>query len=295
MTLDTAQLAALAAVVQAGSFERAAADLHITPSAVSQRIARLEDRLGQVLVVRGAPVRPTGVGRRLVAHAERVAALEQDTLGALGLAGPATTRLSIAVNADSLASWFAPVLAEPLSQHLDVTLDNEDHSIDWLRRGDVSAAIGAAGDPITGCACEPLGTLRYRAVATPAFIARWLGADITPAAMARAPALAFNTADRLQARWLAARLGPIEPAVGHRLPSAEAFVAATLAGSAWSLNPEPLIAAALADGRLVELIPDTPLDIALYWHYPRRLGPLLAPLTAAVHHAASTRLRAPAG
>ena len=53
--LDYAALAALAAVIREGSFERAASALHVTPSAVSQRIRSLEERVGCALVVREQP------------------------------------------------------------------------------------------------------------------------------------------------------------------------------------------------------------------------------------------------
>ena len=74
--LDYLGLAALAAVVREGSFERAARKLHVTPSAVSQRIKQLEERTGQVLVQRGTPCTGTEAGRRLCLHLEQVALLE---------------------------------------------------------------------------------------------------------------------------------------------------------------------------------------------------------------------------
>ncbi|HET7314309.1 ArgP/LysG family DNA-binding transcriptional regulator [Salinisphaera sp.] len=295
MTLDSAQLAALAAVVQHGSFERAARTLHVTPSAISQRIARLEDRLGLVLVTRGAPCRATPAGDRLARHAEAVALAEHDTLAALGVADSedALPVVRVAVNADSLATWFVDALAGLESMRVDVVVDNEEHSIGWLRRGEVMAAVAVDGETVGGCDRRSLGRLRYRATASPQFVARYFPDGVTPQALAAAPALSFNAADRLQARWAGRYVGPVEPGSGHCLPSANAFVDAAEAGIGWGLNPAPLIAQALAERRLVELLPDTPFDVPLAWHYVRRLDAVLGPLTEAVATAAGRHLVAP--
>ena len=143
--LDYASLSALAHVVREGSFERAARALNVTPSAVSQRIRLLEERVGCALVVRGTPCVPTDTGRRLCQHVDRVRLLEQDlheTLPALAPEGPARATLPVAVNADSLATWFAPALASfaaesPVLMH--VAVDDEGHTAQWLRNGAVLA------------------------------------------------------------------------------------------------------------------------------------------------------------
>src|SRR6185295_8424697 len=120
LQLDHDHLSALAAVLREGSFDRAARALHVTPSAVSQRIKQLEEQAGQVLVVRASPCRPTAAGEALYRHAQQVALLEADLAGVLaprpgGGAGPAT--LAVAVNADSLATWFVAVAARCLHAH----------------------------------------------------------------------------------------------------------------------------------------------------------------------------------
>ena len=107
--LDYSSLAAVATVVQEGSFERAARVLNVTPSAISQRIKLLEERLGTVLVARGQPCTATDTGRLLCRHIEQVAMLEQDLRGALpNLSQPASpgerVTLRVAVNADSLGT-----------------------------------------------------------------------------------------------------------------------------------------------------------------------------------------------
>lgn len=292
MKLDSAQLTAFMAVLQHGSFERAARALYVTPSAVSQRITRLEDQLGLVLIARGTPCTATPQGERLARHAEAMALAERDVLGGLGVLAPnnALPVVRIAVNADSLATWFVEALAELRLMRVDVVIDNEDHSADWLRRGEVMAAVAAETGPVAGCDRRALGSLRYRATAAPAFIARHFVAGVTADALRAAPALSFNTFDRLQARWAARYIADVEPAIGHRLPSTQAFVEASLAGVGWALNPEALVADALAQTRLNELVPNTPFDIPLVWHYVRRLDRVLQPLTDAVTRAAQRHL-----
>lgn len=285
--LDPAQLAALAAVHRRGSFELAAAELHVTPSAVSQRIKSLEEQIGTLLVRRGAPCQATETGLRLVRHHDEVTLLERTLARDLGLsAGPATLR--IAVNADSLATWVIPALAATEGLLFDLVIDDQDVSQDWLRRGEVVAAITAHPGPLQGCDTVPLGALRYRATAAPAYLKRWFPLGVTAQAMGEAPTLTFSDKDRLQTGWAAARVKglsrPLLPT--HRMASSQAFVDACLAGLGWGMNPEPLVAAHLASGALIELIPETPLDVALYWQFTRLASPALGPLTEAIRRAA---------
>jgi LysR family transcriptional regulator (chromosome initiation inhibitor) len=290
--LDLAQLAALAAVHRRGSFDLAAADLNITPSAVSQRIKALEERTGSLLIRRGSPCSATATGLRLIRHHDEVALLESTLAAELpGLApGPATLR--IAVNADSLATWVIPALAATEGILFDLVIDDQDASQDWLRRGEVVAAITSHPGPLQGCDTVALGALRYLATAAPAFIARWFPDGVTPSALARAPALTFSDKDRLQDRWVAREVGtcqrPAFPA--HRLASSQGFVEACRAGLGWAMNPEPLVRADLRSGTLAELIHDTPLDVALYWQFTRLAAPALRPLTAAICKAAAGTL-----
>jgi LysR family transcriptional regulator (chromosome initiation inhibitor) len=284
--LDPAQLAALAAVHRRGSFDLAAAELHVTPSAISQRIKALEEASGTLLIRRGQPCRATEPGLRLIRHHDEVSLLERALAADLpGLApGPATLR--IAVNADSLATWIIPALAATEGLLFDLVIDDQDVSQDWLRRGEVVAAITAHPGPLQGCDTVSLGALRYRATAAPGYIARWFPDGVTARALARAPALTFSENDRLQDRW-AARIAPARTArPTHRMASSQAFVEACLAGLAWGMNPERLVAPHLASGALAELVADSPLDVALHWQFTRLAAQTLAPLTAALRRAA---------
>ncbi len=284
--LDYPLLAALAAVIRTGSFERAARQLHVTPSAVSQRVKLLEERLGTVLVVRGQPCTGTAAGQRLCQHVERVALLESELRGALpGLSpadGPLTLR--IAVNADSLATWFVAAMAELPGCLFDLVLDDQDHSAEWLRKGEVLAAVTASPTPVPGCNSHPLGALRYRATASPDYMRRHFANGVTAEALANAPCLTFNRKDQLQAQWLRMVLNDRDPAQAptpptHWLPSTHAFVDGALAGLGWGMNPDPLVADHLAAGRLVELVPGQPLDVPLYWQQSRIAGTALAELS----------------
>lgn len=287
--IDSAQLAAFSAVIQHGSFERAAQVLHVTPSAISQRIARLEDRLGLVLITRGVPCRATAVGQRLARHAEAVALAEREALEQLGVVEDEAVlpTVRVAVNADSLATWFVDALSNLDTMRVDAILDDEAYSAGWLQRGEVMAAVAGETRALPGCRQRPLGKLRYRATAAPCFVARYFQQGVTSATLSTAPALSFNAVDRLQARWAEHYVAPVEPGPGHRLPSANAFVEASLAGAGWGLNPECLVAESLAGGELVELLPDTPLDVPLAWHTVRRQEAVLTPLTDAVLAAAA--------
>lgn len=289
--LDPAQIAALAAVHRRGSFELAAADLHVTPSAISQRIKALEETAGALLIRRGQPCQATETGLRLVRHHDEMALLERTLAEDLGLSrGPSTLR--IAVNADSLATWVIPALAATEGFLFDLVIDDQDVSQDWLRRGEVVAAITAHPGPLQGCDTLSLGSLRYRATASPAYLTRWFPEGVTASAMGAAPTLTFSGQDRLQTRWAAARVPglkrPLLPT--HRMASSQAFVDACLAGLGWGMNPEPLVAPHLTSGTLVELMPDTPLDVALHWQFTRLAAPALAPVTQAIRESARVSL-----
>ena len=294
--LDYAALSALAAVAREGSFERAARALHVTPSAISQRIRLLEEKVGCALIVRGQPCVPTGAGRRLCQHVDRVQLLEQDLQGiapALATDGITRVTLPIAVNADSLATWLAPALAAFAADNpvlMDIAVDDQDHTGEWLRSGAVLAAVTASARPAAGCNCQPLGSIRYLAAASPAFVARYFGGGVGAAALAKAPSLVFNSKDELQSRW-ARRLCRRDVALPrHSLPSPQAFVTAALAGMGWGMQPQALIAGHLEDGSLVELAPGSALDVALHWQTARAASSVLDGLGRAVVAAAGKAL-----
>lgn len=287
--LDPHQLAALAAIQRRGSFELAAAELNVSPSAISQRLKVLEERVGTLLVRRGQPCQATKAGLRLIRHHDELVLLEQALAADLPTVSAGPALLRIAVNADSLATWVIPALARVDDFLYDIVIADQDISQDLLRRGEVSAAITSHPGPLQGCDTLPLGQLRYLATASPAFMARWFADGVTPAALSRAPALIFSQDDRLQDIWVNRATGGQVSAGGfpaHRLASSHGFVAACKAGLGWGLNPEPLVAPALRTGEICTLLPDAPLDVALYWQFARLTAPSTAGLTAAILAAA---------
>ncbi|WP_066705878.1 LysR family transcriptional regulator ArgP [Celeribacter ethanolicus] len=286
---DYPALSALAAVLRHGSFDAAAHALSVTPSAISQRIKALEERMGTPLVLRGTPAQGTETGRRLARHMDEIGILEEQLAHDLGQNDGPALRVPLAVNADSLATWFPPAMANLPEMLFQLTLDDQDHSADWLKRGEVMAAVSARDTAVPGCDLHPLGALRYLAVATPAFVARHFPEGITSEALSKAPSLVFNGKDRLQDNWVSSQTGRRIALPAHRIPSTQGFVDAALAGIGWGLNPEVLLRPHLEAGRLVSLSPAS-TDIALYWHVSRLAAPILAPLTAAVRQAARTAL-----
>jgi len=306
MMLGAGALAALAAVIREGSFERAARVLHVTPSAVSQRIKQLEEQVGAILVVRASPCVATPVGEMVYRHARQVELLETDLLATLapraspgkgGTGSPAPPmRLAIAVNADSLATWLMPALAAFAAQHdarVDVVLDDQDHTTQRLRSGRVLGAVTSQHRPVQGCRVHPLGVMRYLATASPRFARRWLPEGPTPAALAAAPTLAYDRRDRLCERFLGEQLdapdAELEP---HYLPSPQAYVDACRRGLGWGMNPELLMSRSARRGRLVDLAPGCFIDVPLYWQQWSLSSPSVDALVAALGEHARAELRA---
>lgn len=288
MKIDYDALAALAAVLRHGSFDGAASELGLTQPAVSLRIKSLEDKVGTVLIQRARPCTATEAGARLLRHAEEVGLLEKALAEDLGQAagGPARP-LRLAVNADSLATWILPALAETEGFLFELTVDDQDHSADWLKRGEVAAAITARAAPIPGCDCIALGALPYAATCAPAFAARWFPDGVTAEALSRAPCLTFNRKDRLQAQWAEAATGHRLALPTHFLPTPQGFITAAKLGIGWGMNPVALVKEDLAAGRLVELRPGQRLATPLYWQVSRQAAPALAPLTRALKRQAA--------
>ena len=295
--LDYPLLEALAAVVREGSFERAARVLHVTPSAVSQRVKLLEERLGQVLVVRAQPCRPTATGAVLCGHAEQVALLEHALRARLpevgAPPGPRPT-LRLAANADSVATWLVRALAAFASRHavlFDLVVDDETHTAELLRAGSVLGAVTSQAEPVQGCRSTRLGTLRYLATCSPDFHRRHFAAGVTAAALADAPCLRFDTKDALQRTFLRKLTrAHLEPPT-HWVPSPHGFVHACREGLGWGMNPEPLIREELRAGSLVELAPRRHLDVVLYWQQVRLASPLVEELSRALLATARDFLR----
>lgn len=289
------QLDTLLALIEAGSFEGAASRLHVTPSAVSQRVKAMEQASGRVLVRRTSPVALTEAGDVLLRYARQVDLLEADTLRTLRVdSEPGRPfRVSLAVNADSLATWFLDALAglgESLGVVFDLHREDQEHTTALLRAGTVIAAVTSTRDAVQGCVTEPLGVMRYRAVATPAFRERWMPEATGGARLADAPVVTFDRNDDLQEAFLRKYSGR-SGLVAHYVPTSADFARAIIREFGWGLLPEQQCLAPLAEGVLVELAPGNHVDVPLYWQRWNLESPLLEAVSTAVRDEAASALR----
>lgn len=288
--LDLAQLRALAATASAGSLDGAARALGVTPSAISQRLKALEKATGRVLLVRSKPVRVTPSGEAVLRLARQVEVLAADTVRELGSGdGAAPVVLPIAVNADSMATWVLPALAPLAGDHcFDLHREDQERTSALLRQGAVMAAVTADAAPVPGCTVTRLGGMRYRPMATAAFVQRWLPDGPTVAALGRAPVVVFDRADDLQHRYLRRRRVTGRPPQ-HHVPASWDYVEAVRLGLGWGMVPD----AQRPEGELVELDPHGAIDVVLYWQQWRLRSPALDRVAEAVLAAARTALDQP--
>ena len=305
--LDYKLIEALAAVVEQGGFDKAARALHLTQSAVSQRVRLLEDRMGQVLVVRANPPAPTEAGRRVLSHYRQVRRLEEDLGEAVSPgydpdADPAGTDaervavLPLGVNADSVATWLPDALQELAVDGrvlLDVRVDDQDQTHTLLRDGEVLGCVSAREEPMQGCRAEYLGRMDYRLCGSPAYAARWCPDGLDARLAGRVPLLIFNRKDELH-RKLFLRAFGAEPDSLRALyyPTAEGFPDAALRGWGAAMLPEQQSAPLLAARRLVDLLPGHRATVRLYWHRWNLRSPLLDRLTGALLAGAREALEA---
>lgn len=285
---DRDQLETFASVVAHQSFERAATAMNLTRGAVSQRIRALEESMAAVLLVRERPVLPTAAGEVLLRHVQALRLLEEATLQRLAPAQTAgrPVPLSVAVSADSLATWFGGALTALLAHPriaLELVIDDQDHTFGRLTRGEVVGCVSTAARPMTGFSAEPLGRMAYRCVAHPAFARRHFGGGLVPAALLSAPALMFDRRDTLQADFFRQLLGFVpELPVCHYVPSPQALLALIAQGFGFGLVPAMQAAPLLQAGTLVDLAPGRGIGVPLYWHRWQAEPELAAQVTALV-------------
>lgn len=292
------QLAAFAAVIEEGSFDAAARRLSVTPSAISQRIKALEDRLGHVLIARQSPCRPTPSGEKLLRRVRPMQVLEAEALADFqpDAAGSTQARtIVIAVNDDSLQTWVLAALAELHRTSgclFDVRVDDQDHTLTLLRDGTVLGAITSESRPVQGCNAVALGAMRYHAIASPGFVARYFPKALDAASLAQAPMIVFNRKDELQ--WRFARSvtrARLRPPI-HYLPTSTGFIEAAARGLGWCLAPEALVAPALRARNIVMLDPARPVDLPLYWQYAAVRSSTLQRVSQVIRRVATRSLHA---
>ncbi len=290
MSVSPEQLAALVAVVDEGTFEAAARSLHVTPSAVSQRIRALEVEVGRVVVVRSVPCRPTAAGESVLRMARQHRLLETELAAELQIGTGGPVELAVAVNADSAGSWFTGVMAA-CADWPEVTLrlhvHDQQRSAEMLRAGTVLGAVTADPTAVQGCSTTPLLTMRYTAAATRGLVDRHRrGRSIDLTTM---PLVRFSTHDDLQQHVLDRRGVTVRPPT-HVVPDSAGFEAAVRVGLGWGvLLPDQL--RRLHDDDVVPLGRDDHVDVPLYWQRWRLPSSHLDRLTALVTDAARAASR----
>ncbi|KQQ33679.1 chromosome initiation inhibitor IciA [Duganella sp. Leaf126] len=266
--IDYRGLAALDAVVDHGSFDKAAVALSITQSAVSQRLRMLETQAGELLLMRSQPPQATEAGQRLIAHYRQVRLLESALDGAERY-GAGRPELAIAVNADSAATWLQEAVTPLMAGGdcmLHIAMDDQDHTLALLREGRVFGCVTSDTAHVAGTTATPLGRMRYHCLASQDFAARWFAGGLTADAIATAPALDFNRKDALLSRFIARTTGYQGRYRHHSYASSEGFVRFLEAGFAYGMAPHLQCAAQLAAGTLVDLAPGQVLDVPLTWY-----------------------------
>jgi len=296
MDLDLAQLRALDATVRGGTLEAAARALHVTPSAISQRLRALEVATGRILLVRTKPVRVTESGQAVLRLARQVDLLTADVARELG-DGPSPVlvpTLPIAVNADSMATWVLPALA-PLAGDIcfDLHREDQEHTSALLRAGTVMAAVTADAEPVPGCTSTRLGGMRYRPMASSGFARHWFPAGPTPEALAQAPVVVFDRKDDLQHRYLLTQAGSDVAPPMHYVPASADYVAAITLGLGWGMVPDQQAPGGAAE--LVDLDPAAAVDVVLHWQQWRLRSATLDRVREAVLEAAGRELDQPGG
>jgi LysR family transcriptional regulator (chromosome initiation inhibitor) len=300
-TFDPDALECLAAIVEEGGFERAAQRLSITQSAVSQRLRALEAQVGTVLIVRSRPLKPTSAGQLLLKHTKMLRLLRADLERDLKELAPSSLRgareeerISIAINADSIATWALPALTELARQGLpmEVITDDQDFTHEWLREGQVLGCITTLKQALRGCKVVRLGAMDYVAVAAPAFAQERLVSGLLTAHNFRdIPFVAFNRKDDMQSEFVSKAFGLKQVTLNQLfVPSSEGQVRAVLAGWGVSVLPRLLADPLIAQGLLVNIGPAWSLPIQLYWHCWNLESEVLDALSAALTQAVAKTL-----
>ena len=310
-TFDPDALECLAAIVEEGGFERAAQRLSITQSAVSQRLRALESQVGTVLIVRSRPLKPTSAGQLLLKHTKMLRLLRADLERDLKELAPSSLggareeeRISIAINADSIATWALPALTELAQQGLPMEIIHDDQNCthEWLREGQVLGCVTTVRQALRGCRVEPLGAMQYIAVATPEFARLRLAAP--PDAMGQTsaakltqhnfrdvPFIAFNRKDEIPGEFVGKAFGLKRVTLNQLfVPSSQGMVGAVLAGWGVSVVPRLMVDALIEQGQLVNVAPAYTLPIQLYWHCWNLASDVLDALSAALRQSAATSL-----
>jgi LysR family transcriptional regulator (chromosome initiation inhibitor) len=265
-TVAPEQALTLLAIVTEGTFDAAAQRLRLTPSAVSQRVRALEVAIGRPVLRRVRPVELSPAGEAVVRFARQLELLSAELADQLEPSGDGTTpRITLVVNGDSLNTWALPGLVKAGEDvRLTILREDQDYSLDLLRRGAAHGAVTGTATPVPGCTTRALGVMRYRPVCTPAFAARWFADGVSSRSLSTAPVVVYDDKDDLQDRYLRRRHRTASPPPRHYVPATHEFGQAIQLGLGWGMLPD-LQLAQLPSGTLQPLLPSAHLDVPLYW------------------------------
>ncbi len=269
--LDYKLIEALALVAQDGGFDKASNTLHITQSAVSQRVKLLEEQMGQILLARTTPPRLTSAGRNLLKHYLKVKRLEDDLFGEMNEhVDKGYKSIAVALNADSLATWFLDAIQPFVLKEgilLDIRVDDQEQTHQLLKNGEVVGCISTKDKPLQGCRTDYLGRMNYHMLAAPEFAKKWFPTGLTIAEAFLAPAIIFNRKDELHHKHFQLVLGQVpENLPVNYIPSAEKFVDVIANEIGYGMLPFQQSEPFIRTGQLVDLAPDYVVPVKLYWH-----------------------------
>ncbi|WP_342774588.1 LysR family transcriptional regulator ArgP [Litorilituus sediminis] len=268
---DYKLLAALNAIIENQSFELAAQKLFISQSAISQRIKALEEAMGQPILIRSQPIQATKAGEQLLSHFKKVQQLESELLPHLLPDKPASPlKIALAVNADSLATWFIKAITPAVENELielNLIIEHEQRTLDKLRSGEAIGAVSTEAKPLKGYRSFKLGKMEYYLVSSPGFKEKYFSGGVTAQTLKMAPAISYDHKDDMHTKYIAQHFDlAANEYYCHTVKSSEAFVGLAKAGAAYCLLPSLQIIDELNSGELVNLCPDKILTRRLYWH-----------------------------
>jgi len=253
------------------SFNAAAAELGVTPSAVSLQIRRLEETIGRPLFVRShRSVALSETGARL---APRLGELFADMERLLStVINPETALLRISSMPSFAAKWLAPRLADFSARHpqYQVRIAGED-SLAGFVRDDLDIGIRYGSGDYPDLHCEKLADAFAFPVCSPAFASRHADALATPAGLASLTLLHDEIGEAAPglptwASWFEqAGVSPKPKTRGPSFESLHMALASAEAGQGIALGLTPLVDDALASGALIQPFPTAVPSVHAFW------------------------------
>jgi LysR family transcriptional regulator (chromosome initiation inhibitor) len=268
--IDYRGIEALYTVQELQSFEGAAKKLHITQSAVSQRIKGLETHYGEPVLIRSLPYRPTKLGEALIGHYKRLCLLEESLKQQIEHS-ERKPKVSIALNRDSLETWFLDLVENtPIFNHitLEITADDQELTLDYFKKGFASACLSTSEKAIMGGNVVFLGNMDYWLVASPEFAREHFPNKNHRKNLLNARAIKFDKNDYLHERYLEKFFGLKGGELHFQIiPSVRGFKKYAVLGHGYGLIPKLDVLKEIENGELLQLFPRKIWKVPLYWHY----------------------------